>query len=125
MSSGVPALRLPPAAAPRAADDENLIFDELLESMLHDENFDFGLDTDLDIFDTHSALETTFPAAEGWQPAGSVLPDSPLSLQVRASIYNPHPTILSASSDQNAYLWHSGSACTHVIRSVWSLGSLG
>ncbi len=97
MSSGVPALSLP--AAPRAEDDGNLIFDELLESMLLDANFDFGLENDLDVFDAHTALETTFPAAEGWLPAGSVLPGSPLSLQVRASTYDPDSIILSALSD--------------------------
>ncbi len=72
-------------------------FDDLLENILLDNDSVWDLDTDLDAFDTNTALEATSPAAEGRLPAraGSVLSGSPLSPQVRAATHDPDSFMIS------------------------------
>ncbi len=81
------------AASPHAGDGGD--FDDLLENILFDNDSVWDLDTDLDAFDTNTALEATSPAAEGRLPAGSVLSGSPLSPQVRAATHDPDSVMIS------------------------------
>lgn len=58
-------------AAARAADDEDAVFQELLESMMRGNYFDLNLRTDSGGADTRASLETTPHAATGeprWLP---------------------------------------------------------
>ncbi len=101
-SSDVPAQRLSTLAAPSPHAADGGEFDDLLESILLDNDSVWDLETDLNVFDTRTVLEATSPAARGRLPAGSVLSGSPLSPQVRAATHDPDSFMLSALSDRKS-----------------------
>lgn len=123
-SSDVPAQRLSTLAcapSPHAADGGE--FDDLLESILLDNDSVWDLEIDLNVFDTRTALEATSPAAGGRLPAGSVLSGSPLSPQVRATTHDPYSVMLSALSDRKS-LTHGVQGAPARTSFAWSLRSL-